>query len=178
MRCHKARLPLTHPTKPGSLSSYWCLFDWEARHSIRPTSNVSRSESSALLSSPVFLRVLIPKQCWSLTKTQFHLSLNSYLKHLSSFPEHLKAGLLYRNHRWETETFPLFYWLPRWEPKARKWKKNVLKKDLHQTKLILWLSIVHRSDCILTSASLFDAPVVSCLTDVLRVKDLVSFMPA
>lgn len=48
--CHWARLPLTHPAKPGSPSSYWCLCGWEERPSTRPTSNVSRSEHPAPIS--------------------------------------------------------------------------------------------------------------------------------
>lgn len=50
--CHSARLPLTHPAKPGSLSSYWCLCGWEERPSTRPTSNVSRSEHPAPICWP------------------------------------------------------------------------------------------------------------------------------
>lgn len=41
-----------------------------------------------------------------------------YWRHLSPCSEHPKAGLLHRNHRWETQTLALLYRLPRWEPES------------------------------------------------------------
>lgn len=42
-----------------------------------------------------------------------HLCLNSCWRYLSSSSEHPKAGLLHRDHRWETQALTLLCWLPR-----------------------------------------------------------------
>lgn len=62
--------------------------------------------------------VHLPPRYFSLKERTLplHLCLNSYWRYLSSYSEHPKAGLLHRNHRWETQALALLYWLPRWEP--------------------------------------------------------------
>jgi len=117
--CRGATLPPSHPARLLSPSSSWCRFGWEGRPSTRPTSTVSRSELLCVhpthpqnpLSS---LESCFLKNC--VAELEFSLaSLKSFWKHPCSFPEHPKAGLLYWNHRGQTEALTLLHWLPRWE---------------------------------------------------------------
>lgn len=150
VRCRKARLNPTHPARAGSRSSYWCLFGWEGRPSTLPTSNVSR----------------FSKQCQRFSeKTHFLLSRNWHLKLFSPL-EHLTAGLLYRNHRGETQTFSVLHRLPRWELKVLL--TQVFLKVLHLKKHLWRIHIVLTTDFRLHSHfcfPFFNAHVVSCLTD-------------
>lgn len=67
--CRQTRTPLIRPAKPGSPSSYWYLYGWEGRPSIRPTLNVWRSGNTKavlhkeLLPHTNFLTILSLNLC-------------------------------------------------------------------------------------------------------------------